>query len=69
MPGRRRAVRTAIRRPPGEWGANASKKHLYELAQRLEIKGRSTMTKDELVEALQRANNRESARALRRRQG
>ena len=49
--------------------ANASKKHLYELAQRLEIKGRSTMTKDELVEALQRANNRESARALRRRQG
>ena len=46
--------------------ANASKKHLYELAQRLEIKGRSTMTKDELVEALQRANNRESARSLRR---
>jgi cation transport regulator ChaB len=45
--------------------ANASKKHLYELAQRLEIKGRSTMTKDELVEALQRANERESARSLR----
>jgi cation transport regulator ChaB len=46
--------------------ANASKKHLYELAKRLEIKGRSTMTKDELVEALQRANDRESARSLRR---
>jgi cation transport regulator ChaB len=46
--------------------ANASKKHLYELAQRLEIKGRSRMTKDELVEALQRANDRESARSLRR---
>ena len=46
--------------------ANASKKHLYELARRLEIKGRSTMTKQELVEALQRANDRESARALRR---
>jgi cation transport regulator ChaB len=46
--------------------ANASKQHLYELARRLEIKGRSTMTKDELVEALQRANNRESARSLRR---
>ena len=45
--------------------ANASKKHLYELATRLEIKGRSKMTKAELVEALQKANNRLSARALR----
>ena len=45
--------------------ANASKKHLYELATRLEIRGRSRMTKAELVEALQKANNRESARALR----
>ena len=45
--------------------ANASKKHLYELATRLEIKGRSAMTKAELVEALQKANARESARALR----
>jgi cation transport regulator ChaB len=45
--------------------ANASKEHLYELAQRLDIEGRSTMTKDELVEALQKANDRESARALR----
>jgi cation transport regulator ChaB len=45
--------------------ANASKKHLYELAARLGVKGRSTMTKAELVEALQKANNRESARALR----
>jgi cation transport regulator ChaB len=43
--------------------ANASKKHLYELATRLEISGRSTMSKDELVEALQKANNRASARA------
>jgi hypothetical protein len=38
---------------------------LYELAARLGVKGRSTMTKAELVEALQKANNRESARALR----
>jgi cation transport regulator ChaB len=43
--------------------ANASKKHLYELATRLEISGRSKMSKSELVEALQKANNRESARA------
>ena len=44
--------------------ANASKKHLYELAARLEIKGRSSMSKAELVEALQKANARESRRAL-----
>ena len=43
--------------------ANASKKHLYELASRLEIPGRSRMTKPELVEALQKANNRASAKA------
>ena len=46
--------------------ANASKKHLYELATRLGITGRSTMSKDELVEALQKANDRESARARKR---
>ncbi len=45
--------------------ANASKSHLYELAQRLDVPGRSKMTKEELVEALQKANDRESARALR----
>ena len=45
--------------------ANASKKHLYELATRLGIKGRSRMSKAELVEALQKANDRLSARALR----
>jgi cation transport regulator ChaB len=43
--------------------ANASKKHLYELATRLDISGRSKMSKSELVEALQKANDRESARA------
>ena len=46
--------------------ANASKKHLYELAIRLEIKGRSSMSKAELVDALQKANNRESDRSRRR---
>ncbi|MGI8680985.1 MAG: ChaB family protein [Mycobacteriales bacterium] len=45
--------------------ANASKAHLYELAQRLEVAGRSTMSKSELVEALQKANDRETARARR----
>ena len=46
--------------------ANSSKKHLYELATSLDIAGRSKMSKDELVNALQKANNRESAKALRK---
>jgi len=45
--------------------ANASKQHLLELARRLEIRGRSRMTKAELVQALMKANRRESARANR----
>ena len=44
--------------------ANATKEHLYELARRLNLEGRTTMTKDELVAALQKANDRASARAL-----
>ena len=44
--------------------ANASKEHLYELATRLGVRGRSRMTKAQLVEALQKANNRATARAL-----
>lgn len=42
--------------------ANASKKHLEDVARRLDIAGRSTMTKDELVSAIKKANRRESAR-------
>jgi cation transport regulator ChaB len=43
--------------------ANASKAHLYELAKKLDVPGRSSMSKGELVKALQKANNRESAKA------
>ncbi|MCC9204344.1 ChaB family protein [Arthrobacter sp. zg-Y769] len=43
--------------------ANASKDHLYELASRLEISGRSKMTKDELVEALQKASEKQTRNA------
>ncbi|HEY5882323.1 MAG TPA: ChaB family protein [Nakamurella sp.] len=43
--------------------ANASKEHLSELARRLDIEGRSTMTKDELVQALRKANDRATAKA------
>ena len=43
--------------------ANASKKHLQELARRLDVKGRSTMDKGELVEAIRKANDRATAKA------
>ena len=58
--------RNTNRPTAGGVDANASKKHLYELATRLDIPGRSTMSKGELVKALQKANNRESAKALRK---
>ncbi len=45
--------------------ANASKKHLYEIAQRLDVPGRSAMSKAELVTAIGRANDRATARARR----
>jgi len=36
--------------------ANASKQHLMDLARRLDITGRSSMNKGELVEAIKKAN-------------
>ena len=46
--------------------ANASKAHLLEVAKRLDVRGRSRMTKAELVEAIGKANDRASRRALQR---
>jgi hypothetical protein len=43
--------------------ASASKQHLYDVAKRLDVKGRSTMTKQQLVDAIQKANTRTTARA------
>jgi hypothetical protein len=43
--------------------ANASKAHLLDLARRLDVPGRSSMTKGELVDAIQRANDRATARS------
>lgn len=52
------------RRPTAEGvDANASKEHLLGLARRLGVRGRSRMTKAELVEALKAANRRETARS------
>jgi hypothetical protein len=43
--------------------ANAPKEHLMEVAKRLDIKGRSRMSKADLVSAIQKANARETAEA------
>ena len=43
--------------------ANATKRHLMDVAQRLDVHGRSSMTKDELVDAIQKANDRQTAKA------
>jgi hypothetical protein len=51
------------RKTAGGVDANASKQHLYEVATRLEIRGRSSMSKEQLVEAIQKANDRESAKS------
>jgi cation transport regulator ChaB len=56
-----RAERGGLNNPiPSEEGvdANASKKHLLEIARRLDVHGRSTMAKAELVEAIKRQNRR-----------
>jgi cation transport regulator ChaB len=43
--------------------ANASKAHLMEVAKRLNIRGRSRMTKDELVDAIRKANRSATSKA------
>jgi cation transport regulator ChaB len=43
--------------------ANASKQHLYDVAKRLGVTGRSRMSKDELVEAIKKANAKETRRS------
>jgi cation transport regulator ChaB len=43
--------------------ANASKDHLMGVARELDVRGRSRMTKAQLVEAIQKANNQRTRRA------
>jgi hypothetical protein len=57
-PGRTRSEPTA-----GGVDANASKAHLMDVAKKLDIRGRSSMKKDELVHAIEKANNRQTAKA------
>ena len=58
-----RSARASSRPTAGGVDANASKKHLMDLARRLDVRGRSRMTKAELVDAIQHANDRATARA------
>jgi cation transport regulator ChaB len=57
------AARRSKRPTAGGVDANASKQHLMDVARRLEIRGRSRMTKAQLVEAIGKANNRSTRKA------
>jgi len=57
------------RETAGGVDANASKKHLQDVARRLDVKGRSSMSKEELVEAIGKANDRATAAARRKDKG
>ena len=51
------------RETAGGVDANASKSHLQDVARRLEVKGRSKMSKPELVDAIQKANERHTRKS------
>jgi len=56
-----RAERGGLHNPiPSDEGvdANASKKHLLDIARKLDISGRSTMDKSQLVEAIKKYNRK-----------
>jgi hypothetical protein len=55
--------RDTNRETKGGVDANASKEHLMDVAKRLDVPGRSSMNKDELVDAIQQANDKETRRA------
>jgi cation transport regulator ChaB len=54
------------RQTKGGVDANASKSHLMDIAKRLDISGRSRMKKDQLVDAIQKANDKKTAQARKR---
>ena len=50
-------------RTAGGVDANATKSHLMDVAKRLDIRGRSSMSKGELVDAIEKANARETRKS------
>jgi hypothetical protein len=57
------AARKGSGKTAGGVDANATKSHLMDVAKKLDVRGRSRMTKDELVDAIQKANNRETRKS------
>lgn len=55
--------RKSSKRPQGGVDANATKTHLLQIAKKLDISGRTTMKKKQLIEAIQRANDKQTAAA------
>ncbi|MGY1828384.1 MULTISPECIES: ChaB family protein [unclassified Blastococcus] len=55
--------RDTDRKTKGGVDANASKSHLYDLAKKLDISGRSKMKKKQLVDAIQKANDKRTAKS------
>ncbi|WP_131736271.1 ChaB family protein [Actinomadura roseirufa] len=55
---RAKGGRGTSRKTAGGVDANASKQHLYDIAKRLDVSGRSTMSKRELVKAIGKSNKR-----------
>jgi cation transport regulator ChaB len=51
------------RETKGGVDANATKDHLLKLAKKLDVSGRSTMKKKDLVDAIQKANTKKTADA------
>ena len=58
-----RSNRSKPAKTAGGVDANASKDHLLDVAKRLEIRGRSRMTKSELVDAIKKANAKQTRKA------
>ncbi|RJL32466.1 ChaB family protein [Bailinhaonella thermotolerans] len=63
------ASRTNPSRTAGGVDANASKEHLMKIAQELDVKGRSSMNKGDLVKAIEKANTRATAKSRERDKG
>ena len=54
------------RKTAGGVDANATKEHLLQMAKKLDVSGRSKMKKKELVDAIQKANDKQTADARRK---
>jgi cation transport regulator ChaB len=55
--------RNTNKKTKGGVNATATKEHLLDVAKRLSISGRSRMKKKELVDAIQKANDKKTAKA------